>query len=357
MRIGIPREIMPLEGRVALTPGACETLVLAGHSVFIEAGAGELSGYSDALYQSSGTGLAADAEALYVAADLIVKVKEPLAAEIPYLHSQHLLFCFLHLAAKPALARQLCDIGLTAIGFETVEEAHGNLPLLAPMSAIAGRIATQVGAYLLHQPQGGKGLLLGGIGTTESGRVVVIGAGSAGRNAAEVAAALGAEVKVFDLRQDRLAEMNRLSSNITASLAEQSPIDAAVSEADLVIGAALRTGAEAPHIVSRQTVASMQPGSVIVDISVDQGGCIETTRPTRYDNPTYLEEGVIHFAVTNMPGAVPRSATQALSHVLQDYVLKLASPDWQMASPALTRGINIAAGKFIYPALIEAFAK
>jgi alanine dehydrogenase len=225
------------------------------------------------------------------------------------------------------------------------------------MSEIAGRIAAQIGACLLHQPQGGKGLLLGGIHSTEAGRVVILGAGSAGRNAAEVVAALGAEVRVFDLREDRLAVINRLSPNITASLAEPSQIDAAVTQADLVIGAALRTGAEAPHIVSRKTVAAMRPGSVVVDISVDQGGCIETTRPTSYDNPTYIEEGVVHFAVTNMPGAVPRSATQALSITLLDYVLKLAGPDWQTASPALSRGINIAAGKYIHAALIEAFAK
>lgn len=357
MRIGIPREIMPLEGRVALTPEACETLVSEGHPVFIETMAGQLSGYPDELYKSSGASLVASAEALYGAAELIIKVKEPQAGEISYLRADHLLFCFLHLAAKPDLARQLCDIGLTAIGFETVEEIGGALPLLAPMSEIAGRIAAQVGAHLLHQPQGGKGLLLGGTHTTESGRVVILGAGSAGRNAAEVTAALGAEIRVFDLREDRLAEINQLGPNITASLAEQSAIDAAVIQADLVIGAALRTGAEAPHIISRKTVAAMQPGSVIIDISVDQGGCVETTRPTSYDDPVYTEEGVLHFAVTNMPGAVPRSATQALTHVLLDYALKLTNPDWQTASPALARGINTADGKFIHPALVEVFAK
>jgi alanine dehydrogenase len=355
MHIGIPREIKPQEGRVALSPEACGDLVHAGHSVTVEHNAGELSGYLDEQYVASGATIAADANTTYGQAELIVKVKEPVTDDLALLRKDHLLFCFLHLAANPELARRLQDIGLTAVAFETVEAASGALPLLAPMSDIAGRIATQIGTSLLHQPQGGKGLLLGGLPGAERGRVVIIGAGNAGGNAAAMAAAIGAEVIVFDLRRERLAAMRTLGNNVTGLYPYRDAIKRAVAPADLLIGATLKTARRAPHIVSRDMVRQMQPGSVIVDISVDQGGCIETTRPTSYESPTYVEEGVLHFAVTNMPGAVPRSASQALSAALLPYVHSLTRADWKN-SPSLNRGINVASGELIHPGLKESLA-
>ncbi len=350
MHIGIPREVKPLEGRVALSPDACAVLVQAGHSMTVEQGAGRLSGYSDDEYHAAGAVIADDAASTYHAAELVVKVKEPVADELDLLRSEHRLFCFLHLAPNPELTRQLQTIGLTAIGFETVQSDSGELPLLAPMSDIAGRIATQVGTHLLHTPQGGKGLLLGGLPGVPRGHVVVIGAGTAGGNATVMAAAIGAQVTAFDTRRERLAAMRQLGNNVTALYPYPERLREAVASADLLIGAALVTGGRTPHIVSRDMVASMQAGSVIVDISVDQGGCIETTRPTSYADPTYLEEGVVHFCVTNMPGAVPRSATQAISSALVPFVLQLAAPDWQQHEP-LRRAINVQAGKVVHPAL------
>jgi len=355
MHIGIPREIKPLEGRVALSPEACGDLVHAGHHVTIEHNAGYLSGYLDEQYEAIGAKIATDADTTYGHAELILKVKEPVADDLAMLRRDHLLFCFLHLAANPELAHRLQDIGLTAVGFETVEADNGTLPLLAPMSDIAGRLATQIGTSLLHQPQGGKGLLLGGLPGAERGRVVIIGAGNAGGNAAAMAAAIGAEVVVFDLRHERLAAMRTLGNNVTGLYPYKETIKRAVATADLLIGATLKTAQRAPHIVTRDMVREMQPGSVIVDISVDQGGCIETTRPTSYENPTYMDEGVVHFTVTNMPGAVPRSASQALSAALLPYVHTLARPGWKN-SPSLSRGINVAAGKLTHPALKELLA-
>jgi alanine dehydrogenase len=355
MQIGIPREIKPLEGRVALNPEACGDLVQAGHSVFVEHNAGKLSGYSNERYKAAGVTVTANPGETYGQSQLVVKVKEPVAGDLAYLQRNHLLFCYLHLAANPGLAHKLQDIGLTGIAFETVETDDYTLPLLAPMSDIAGRLATQIGSNLLHQPAGGKGLLLGGLPGAERGRVVVIGAGNAGGNAAAMAAAMGAEVTVFDLNRERLVEMRRLGNNVTGLYPYQDAVRQAVAGADLLIGAVLKTGDRSPHVVTRSMVATMAAGSVIVDISVDQGGCIETTRPTTYEDPTYLEEGVVHFTVTNIPGAVPRSASQALSAVLLPYVHQLAETDWK-ANPALGRGVNIEAGQLVHPALKESLA-
>ena len=350
MRIGIPREIKTLEGRVALIPAAAAELVRAGHELFLETGAGLASGYSDADYQRIGVRIEPDARSLFEAAELIIKVKEPQPAEWSMLRRDHLLFCYLHLAAEPALLKALQATGLTAVAFETVEEGAHRLPLLAPMSDIAGRIASQVGSNLLHRPQGGKGLLLGGLPAAERGQVVVLGAGVAGGNAAAVAAALGAQVTVFDHDRERLAAMRALGPNVTALYPFQEAIERAVIAADLLIGAVLVTGARAPHLVSAAVVRQMQPGAVIVDISVDQGGCVETTRPTTWAAPTYVEHGVVHFAVTNMPGAVPRTSSQALSAALLPYALKLAQPGWE-THPALARGINVRGGEVVHPAL------
>jgi len=349
MRIGIPREVKTLEGRVGLVPAAVAELVAHGHQVLIEQGAGTLSGYSDEQYQQAGATIVADAPTVYGDAQMIIKVKEPQPEELPLLRRDHLLFCFLHLAAEQELMRGLLDIGLTGVAFETVTEGH-NLPLLAPMSDIAGKVAVQVGSHLLHQPMGGRGLLLGGLPAAERGRVVVLGAGVAGGNATALAAAIGAEVTVFDLSRDRLAAMRALGANVTGLYPYAHEIDRAVKEADLLIGAVLIPGAKAPHLVSAAQVKQMRPGSVIIDISVDQGGCIETTRPTNYAKPTFVLDGVVHFGVTNMPGAVPRTASQALSAALIPYAIKLAAGGWE-GDLALAAGVNVRGGEVVYPAL------
>lgn len=351
MRIGVPRETKTLEGRVALVPAACADLVRRGHEVWLEKDAGVKSGFLDAAYTAIGVKIAPDAAALYEKGELIVKVKEPIAGDLALLRKDHLLFCYLHLAPEPVLTRRLLDIGLTGIAFESVEFDDGGLPLLAPMSIIAGRIAVQIGTHLLHQPAGGKGKLLGGLPSTERGKVVVLGAGAAGGNSAQLAAAGGANVIVFDKRSDRLAEMMALGSNVTALYPYEEYVAREVRDADLVIGAVLIPSAKAPHVVSEAMVKTMEPGSVMVDISVDQGGCFETTRPTTYADPTYLVHGVTHFAVTNMPGAVPKTSSEAICAAILPYVQRLAAgPQWREHVP-LARGINTESGKLVHPAL------
>ena len=350
MKIGVPKEIKILEGRVALTPEAAGLLVGQGHEVFVETAAGRLSGYSDDQYHTAGVTVVDGASDLYGKAQLIVKVKEPLPAEVAMLREDHLLFSYLHLAAATELLQSLLDIGLTAVAFETVETESGLLPLLAPMSDIAGRVAVQVGAHLLHQPQGGKGILLGGLPAAERGNVLILGAGVAGGNAAAMAAGLGANVTVFDRNRDKLARMRALGNNVTGLHPYPDVLHEAALSADLLVGAVLVTGERAPHLISANTVAEMEHGSVIIDISVDQGGCIETTRPTDYSKPTFIHEGVVHFGVTNMPGAVPRTASQALSAALTPYISRLARPDWEQ-NTELGRGINVKGGKIVHHAL------
>lgn len=350
MDIGIPREVKIREGRVALVPAAVTQLVAAGHKVYVESHAGALSGYADAAYLEAGAEIVTDAAALYGKARLIVKVKDPVSSEVDYLTAEHTLFSFLHLAANPGLTAALSEKGVTAIGFETVVDASGHLPLLAPMSDIAGRIAIQVGTHLLHYSQGGKGILLGGVPGAERGRVVVIGGGAAGYNAASMAAAIGAEVIVFDRQREPLIRARGIGPNVSGEYAYPDAIQQAVIKADLVVGAVLVTGQRAPHVVSAGTVGKMSAGSVIVDIAIDQGGCIETSRPTSYDAPTYLVDDVIHFGVTNMPGGVPRSSTQALSAVIVEPLLRLSQPDWREHKD-LASGINIDKGRIVHPAL------
>lgn len=349
MRIAIPKEVKPLEGRIALIPDAVAELVDHGHTVTIQSGAGLASGFGDDDFRRAGGRIAADAGATWSAGDLIVKVKEPIEQEYGLLEAHHRLFSYLHLAAAPALAEVLRQKKLLAVAFETVEH-NGTLPLLAPMSDIAGRLAVQVGTTLLHTPQGGEGVLLGGLPAAPRGNVVVLGAGHAGGNAARMAAALGASVIVFDRNPERLAAMHALGANVTALYGFRTAIAAAIAAADLVIGAVLVTGARAPKVVTRDMVKRMRKGSVIVDIAVDQGGCIETTRATDYTKPTYIEEGVTHFCVTNMPGAVPRTASQALSAALAPYVLRLARDDWEQDS-ALQAGVNVRDGQIVHPAV------
>ncbi len=353
MRIGVPKETKTLEGRVALVPAAAGDLVKRGHEVWLEKDAGIKSGFSDAEYTALGVNIAPDAAALYEKGEMIVKVKEPIAGDLQHLRRDHLLFCYLHLAAEPALTRQLLDIGLTGVAFETVELPDGELPLLAPMSVVAGRIGVQVGTHLLHLPEGGKGKLLGGLPSTERGKVVVFGAGKAGGASAALAAAGGANVTVFEMRQDRMDEMMRLGNNVTALYPYHDVVAREVAAADLVIGAVLVTGARAPKVVTRDMLKAMEPGSVLVDIAIDQGGCFETSRPTTWKEPTYVEEGVTHFCVTNMPGAVPQTSSQAICAAILPWVNKLAAGgDWQ-SNPALARGVNVAGGQLVHPALLD----
>lgn len=350
MRIGIPSETKTLEGRVALVPDAAADLVLRGHEVFVQAGAGEKSGFSDDHYRNVGITVVDDAEALYAAGELIVKVKEPIAGDLKLLKKHHLLFCYLHLAAEPALTKSLLDIGLTGVAFESVEY-EGGLPLLLPMSIVAGRIATQVGTTLLHRPQGGKGKLLGGMPTTPRGKVVVLGAGAAGGAAASLAAASGANVVVFDKRHDRMAEMMALGPNVTALYSYESSVAEHVRDADLVVGAVLIPSAKAPRVITEAMVATMEKGSVLVDISIDQGGCFETSKPTSWAEPTYDVHGVTHFCVTNMPGAVPQTSSLAIAAAILPYVQRLAANgEWRDFAP-LRSGINVDAGALVHPAL------
>lgn len=349
MRIGIPREIKTLEGRVGLIPHAASELVRQGHQLFLQQGAGEASGYRDEDYRALGVEIVADAPSLYGAVEMVIKVKEPQPAEWPLLRQDHLLYCYLHLAAEPALTQALLDLGLTAVAFETIAEGHA-LPALAPMSDIAGRLAVQVGSQLLHRTQFGKGILLGGLPAAERGRVVVLGAGVAGGAATLMASAIGAQVTVFDKSRDKLAAMRALGPNVTALYPYADALEQAVLQADLLVGAVLIPGARAPHLVSAQTVEQMENGSVIIDISVDQGGCIATTRPTTWAEPTYLWKGKVHFGVTNMPGAVPRSASQALSAAILPYALRLAAGGWE-GDPALALGVNVRGGELVHPAL------
>jgi len=349
MRIGLPKEIKPLEGRVALVPEACAELVRGGHRLLVQAGAGEGSGFPDERYLQAGAEVLATAGEVYAGAELVVKVKDPYGSEVELLRPEQRLFCFLHLAANPGLMRRLLEIGVTAIGFETLED-RGRLPILAPMSQIAGRLAVQIGATLLFGPNGGKGRLLGGLAGTDRGQVVVLGAGNVGGGAIEMAAGVGAQVTVFDRSPERQELARRSGANVTALYPYADRLARAIAEADLLIGAVLVPGGRTPKLVSEAQVASMQPGSVVVDVSVDQGGCVETIRPTTYENPTYRFHEVVHFGVTNMPGAVPLTASAALSASLMPYLMRLAEPEWR-GDPVLAGAINLAAGRILHPAL------
>lgn len=355
MRIGVPKEIKTLEGRVALIPAAAGALVTHGHEVFVERGAGRASGYDDDDYRKVGVEVTGDAATLYDRAELVVKVKEPLAGELGRLRPDHLLFCYLHLAALPELADALCELGLTAVAWETVSE-DGRLPLLQPMSEVAGKLAVQLASNLLYRPNRGRGLMLGGMASAERGHVVVLGAGSVGSSAVRVASALGAAVTVFARSPEHLRTMHGLGDGVTALPAFPALIRDHVRDADVVVGAVLVPGGRAPVVVSEDMVREMRPGSVIVDVSVDQGGCVATTRPTLWDDPTYVTHDVTHFAVTNMPGAVPRTASQALSTALIPYVLRLAAPGG-IDDPALAAGVNVRDGRIVHPAVAESLAQ
>ncbi len=349
--VGVPKEIKPMEGRIALTPDAVADLVNDGIPVLVQASAGEQAGFSDEAYRRAGATIAANAEALYGQSQLLVKVKEPVEGDLQWLRPEHLLFCYLHLAPNPALTQALLNKKLTAVAFETVE-VNGRLPLLAPMSEIAGRVAVQAACHYLHASLGGSGVLLGGVAGTPRGRVVIIGAGVAGKNSALVAASLGAEVLVFDKNTDALREVERLSPLVKGLYMSRTTLADSLKTTDILVGAVLVPGARAPKLVSREMVAAMPRGSVIVDISIDQGGCIETMRVTDYRKPVYVEEGVVHMGVANLPGGVPRTSTIALSGVIAPYVHWLAHGKLE-DNPALLRGVNVRGGAIVHPALLQ----
>jgi alanine dehydrogenase len=349
VRIGVPKEIKTHEYRVGLTPAATAELVDAGHGVAIERGAGLGAGYSDEQYQAAGAEIADSAEALYGGAELIVKVKEPQASECALLNEGHVLFGYLHLAAEPQLAAALVASGVTAIAYETVTSPGGGLPLLAPMSRIAGRMAVQVGAHFLEKPAGGAGVLLGGVPGVAPARVTIIGAGNAGTSAAEVAVGLQADVTVIDNQPEKLERLNvRYENRIKTVYSTREAIARSLAGARMVVGTVLVAGRSAPKLVTREMIRSMPPGSVAVDVAIDQGGSFETSRPTTHADPVYTVDGVLHYCVTNIPGAVPRTATQALVNSTLPYVRRLADLGWRKAlerDPHLAAGLNVQGGE------------
>jgi alanine dehydrogenase len=357
MKVGVPTEIKPDEYRVALTPAGARELVEHGHDVIIQEGAGEGSAIPDAEYVAQGARIAPDAEAVFDEAEMILGVKEPQPAELPLLRPEHTLFTYLHLAPAPELTQGLRDSGATCIAYETVEDARGRLPLLAPMSEVAGKIATQAGAFMLEKPLGGRGVLLGGVPGVAAAVVVVIGGGVVGQNAAFIAIGMEADVFVFDRNIDRLRELDvafagRASTVFSSTLA----VEEILPRADLVIGAVLIHGARAPYVITREQLALMRPGAVLVDVSIDQGGCFETSRPTTHSDPTYEVDGVTHYCVTNMPGAVPITSTFALTNATLPYVLALSDHGVREAiarDPGLRSGVNVAAGHVTHPAVAQ----
>jgi alanine dehydrogenase len=357
MLVGVPKEIKVHESRVALTPEGVFEFVRSGHQVVVETGAGVGSAISDADFIAAGARIESDVEKIWSQADLILKVKEPIPAEYPRLRSGQILFTYLHLAASKECTDALLKSGTTAIAYETVE-VDGALPLLAPMSEVAGRLAVQVGAYALQKPNGGRGVLLAGVPGVASGKVVVIGGGVAGLNAAVIAMGMGADVTVIDRSLPRLAYIDSLYNGRIKTLASTShAIDREIKQADLVIGAVLVHGAKAPKLVTNAQVAQMKPGSVLVDIAIDQGGCFEDSRPTTHAEPTFEVHNSIFYCVANMPGAVPVASTYALTNATLPYALSIADKGWEKAiadDPALDRGLNVHAGKVRYNAVAVA---
>lgn len=357
MDIGVPKETKDQEYRVGLSPTSVRVLTDHHHQVFVETGAGKGSGFSDADYEQAGATIVPTAKAAWDR-ELVVKVKEPLKAEYDFLQKEQVLFTYLHLAADRTLTEQLLESGTTAIAYETVELPDKRLPLLAPMSIIAGRLSVQFGARYLERQQGGRGVLLGGIPGVRPGKVVILGGGVVGTEAARMAIGMGAQVSILDVSVDRLSYLETLfGSRVELLYSTQGQIEAVVPEADLVIGAVLILAQRAPTLVSRTLVQQMRPGSVIVDVAVDQGGCIETGRPTSHSHPTYIEEGVVHYGVPNMPGAVPWTSTQALNNSTLPYVLKLADLGVEALDrdPVLARGLNVQNNHLIHPAVQEVF--
>jgi alanine dehydrogenase len=357
MEIGVPQEIKDQEFRVGLSPNSVQVLVSKGHQVFVERGAGKGAGFSDRTYEEAGAILVSEAAKVWQR-ELVVKVKEPLPTEYSYLQSKQILFTYLHLAAARPLTEALISSGTSAIAYETVKLPDGRLPLLTPMSIIAGRLAVQFGARYLEKQQGGRGILLGGIPGVRSANVVILGGGIVGTEAAKIAVGMGARVQIFDINLDRLNYLETLfGSRVEYLYSNPATIAEVVPDADLVVGAVLILGKRPPLLVSRQLVPRMRPGSVIIDVAVDQGGCIETLHPTSHSQPSYIDSGVVHLGIPNLPGAVPSTATQALNNSTLPYVLQLADQgiDALKENKALAQGLNVHAHRLVHPSIREVF--
>jgi alanine dehydrogenase len=359
MKVGVPSEIKTDEYRVALTPAGVRELADVGHEVYVQSGAGLGSSIEDDAYVAQGAKILPDADAVFAEATLIVKVKEPQPVEVARLRPHHTLFTYLHLAAEESLTRGLMESGATCIAYETVEDARGRLPLLAPMSEVAGKIATQAGAFVLEKPLGGRGILLGGVPGVAAANVMVIGGGVVGMNAAFIAIGMEATVFVYDRNIDRLRELDvAFGGRADTCFASTLSIEERLPDVDLVIGAVLVHGAKAPHVITRAQLSLMKKSAVLVDVSIDQGGCFETSRPTTHTNPTYEVDGITHYCVANMPGAVPITSTYALTNATMPYVLHLATDGVHRAvaeNPGLKLGVNVAAGQVTYEPVAETF--
>lgn len=359
MLIGVPKEIKPDEYRVALTPAGAEMLTQAGHQIVIEANAGLGSGFTDDFYEAAGAEIVATSDEVWARADMIMKVKEPIRVEWPKMRAGQVLFTYFHFAADEELTRAFLESGAVAIAYETVELPSGELPLLTPMSEVAGRMAVQEGAKYLEKPQGGLGVLLGGVPGVLPGKVLILGGGVVGTNAAKMAAGLGARVSIMDINLNRLRYLDDvMPANVSCLFSTRYAIRKQVEDSDLIIGAVLIPGAKAPHLITREDLKLMRPGTVIVDVAVDQGGCVQTIRPTTHHDPVYVVDNVIHYAVANMPGGVPRTSTLALTNATLPYAMALASKGWQRAcreDRSLRLGVNAVDGHLTYAGVAEAF--
>ena len=359
MIIGIPKEIKNNENRVALTPAGAKELVKKGHTVYVQHTAGENSGFPDSAYEKAGAQILPSINDVYQIAEMIVKVKEPIAVEYPLVRKGQLVFTYFHFASDEKLTLAMMDSGSICLAYETVEKPDASLPLLIPMSEVAGRMSVQEGARFLEKPQGGKGILLGGVPGVKPARVLVLGGGIVGYNAALMAAGLGADVTIADISLTRLRYLSEvMPANVKTLYSSTHNIETELPATDLVIGAVLIPGAKAPHLVTKDMLKLMKPGSVLADVAIDQGGCFETSHPTTHADPIYTVDGIVHYCVANIPGAVPQTSTLALTNATLPYVLKLADKGWKEACKedrSLLLGLNIIEGKIVYPAVAEAF--
>ena len=359
MIIGIPKEIKNNENRVAMTPAGVQEMTRRGHKVYVQATAGVNSGFTDDAYRAVGAEILPTIEEVYATAEMIVKVKEPIAPEYKLVRAGQLLFTYFHFASSEPLTRAMIDSGAVCCAYETVERADRSLPLLTPMSEVAGRMATQEGCYFLEKPRGGKGVLLGGVPGVKPARVFVIGAGVVGTAAARMAAGLGADVTICDISLPRLTYLTDvMPRNVKTLMSSEYNIREELKHADLVIGSVLIPGAKAPKLVTRDMLKLMEPGTVMVDVAIDQGGCFETSRPTTHEDPVYYVDGILHYCVANIPGAVPRTSTLALTNATLPYAIQLADKGWQRAcreNPELALGLNVVEGKVVYKPVAEAW--
>ena len=359
MNIGIPKEIKPQENRVAIQPGGVMTLVQQGHKVMVEKDAGLGSGFSDVEYVAAGAQIEADVDALWAAADMIMKVKEPIAEEYSRIKAGQILFTYFHFAADKTLTQAIIDSKCIAIAYETVEKVDRSLPLLIPMSEVAGRMATQEGAKFLEKAMGGRGVLMGGIPGVPPANTLVLGGGIVGVNAAKIAAGMGSNTTIMDINMPRLRYLDDIMpKNITTLFSSEANIRAMLPTVDLIIGAVLKPGAKAPHLITREMLSHMRPGTVLVDVAIDQGGCFETSKPTTHQDPVYFVDEILHYCVANMPGAVPYTSTLGLTNVTLPYAVALANKGWKQAvkdDVELLKGVNIVEGTIVYEDVAEAF--